>query len=73
MNTYSKDGFALLEVVIIMVIIAILITGGFYFKNSREQKNIIQTGLEAQDQAKDLKLQIEKDSRNQENLLNQTE
>jgi type II secretory pathway pseudopilin PulG len=71
MKNRSRNGFALLEIIIIIVIITILITGGFYFKNSSKQKNTIQTGLEAQNQAENLKLQIEKDSLDQKNILDQ--
>lgn len=71
MKSFSKNAFALLEIIIAISILALLISGGLYLKNSQNKKNIIETGVNAKNQAEDLKIKIENDAKNQKDILDQ--
>lgn len=62
----KENGFALLEIIIVLVILIGLVFGAFYFKNSFfGQKPILETGTQAIDQAQDVKLKLETKSQHQ--------
>ncbi len=71
MKYSPKNAFALLEIIIAISILALLISGGLYLKNSQNKKNIIETGVNAKNQAEDLKIKIENDAKNQKDILDQ--
>ena len=56
----KKNGFAILEILIVLIVLLLFAFGTFYFKSSfLGQKPLIETGKQAIDQAKDLKARLE--------------
>ena len=66
----KKNGFAILEILMVLVVLMLLIFGTFYFKSSFfGQKPLIETGRQAIDQAQDLKTRLEAQYQNQSSTL----
>lgn len=61
--TAKHNGFGLLMLIIVIAIAVLLIGGGFYINSIGEKKSMIQTGLEAEKKAQDLKDKIEAQDR----------
>ena len=59
----KHNGFGLLMLIIVIAIAALLIGGGFYVNSIGEKKSMIQTGLEAEKKAQELKDKIEAQDR----------
>lgn len=66
----SKKGFAVLEILIVIAILAILLTGAFIY-NSRGNngKSVIETNLEAVRQAKDAAKTMQSRGAEQQNAI----
>jgi len=47
-----RQGFALLEILIVVAIIALLFCGGWYLRGLGNQVNMVQTGVDAEDAAR---------------------
>ncbi len=59
----QEEGFALLEIIIVIAIIALLLVGGFYFKNGLTAgTSIIQVGEDALNKAQSIKQKLENQS-----------
>ena len=56
-------GFGLIMLIMVIAITALLIGGGFYINSIGEKKSMIQTGLEAEKKAQELKNKIEAQDR----------
>ena len=48
------DGFSLIGILIVIAVIALAGGGGLYWKETQNQKNAIQVGLEAEKKAREL-------------------
>jgi len=65
-----RNGFGLLEIVIVIAIIALLFGGAsFLVKKGEEQKTLIQTGQRAEEKALELKRQLELQSKVQQKTI----
>ena len=67
----DRKGFGLIEILIAVVVIAILTGGGLYLKNIQNQQSIVQTGLNAEQQAQQAVQKMSQQSGQEQNSLNQ--
>jgi len=64
-------GFAMLEIIIALVLVLLLTIGTILYKNPKTQKNILETGIDAENQALQLKTQMEKEDAKNQAIINQ--
>ena len=66
-----RFGFTIIEVMIVVVIVALIVFGGWYVNNLKHDQTIIQVGQSAEQKALDAAKKLEEQSKAQEKLLNQ--
>jgi len=66
-----RNGFALLEILIVVAVIIFIVLGGWYVSGIKKDANIIQVGADAKEKALDAAKKLESQSKAQEDLLNQ--
>ena len=70
-TTQDKKGFSLVGVVIALGVLALAI-GGWYFSSNTFRPSVVQTGINAEEQARDLKARIESQARGEEKQIQAT-
>lgn len=67
----ARRGFALLEILIAVVVIALLVGGGLYIKYSEQSENAAQVGTNAIQQAKQVQQQVDTQTSEEQNAIDQ--
>ena len=62
----ARSGFGLLELLIVIAILALIMTGGFYIKNLQGQRSTLEIGTNALQQAEQLKQKLNQQAHEQE-------
>ena len=67
----SKKGFALIEILIVVVVLGFLVGGGWYVSRLQSEQTTITTGINAVQQAKQVTQQMNQRGEQEQNLLDQ--